>query len=262
MDKKGLTISVTNFGMGVTMRVKLVKDWIIILGVALMTATMVAQPNPAVKAPPEKPEFQTYREKQSYSMGVELLRNLQRQGFDFDLDVVIRGMKDAFAGDKLALTEEDIMENLNIAASRLREQKVSRQLNAGLANKKAEEDFVAQNKTKEGVVTLPSGLQYKIIKDANGKRPSASDSVEVNYRGTLLDGTQFESTYDGGHPATIQVSDPHVIAGLREALKLMPVGAKWQFFIPAQLAYGQRASGKVVGPYSMLVYELELLAIK
>src|ERR1700758_2350614 len=100
------------------------------------------------------------------------------------------------------------------------------------------------------------------MKAGEGKKATAADTVEVNYRGTLVDGTQFENTYAAGQPASIKVADPHVIAGLREALKLMPVGAKWQLVIPSRLAYGQRPAGRVIGPYSMLIYELDLLAIK
>jgi FKBP-type peptidyl-prolyl cis-trans isomerase len=244
------------------MGIKLTKHWTIILGVALLAAPVTAQEKPAVKTPQEKPALQTLKDRESYALGVEMLRNLKRQGFDFDLNVVMMGMKDAYAGDKLAMSDEEMLQSLNILASMWREQKVSDQHIAGGNNKKAEEDFLAQNKTKPGVVTLPSGLQYKIIKDGNGKKPTAGDTVEVNYRGTLVDGTQFDNTYEAGQPATIKVSDPHVIAGLREALKLMPVGAKWQLFIPSRLAYGQRAAGKLIGPYSMLIYELELLAIK
>lgn len=246
--------------MRITMGIKLMKNSIMILAVVLLAAPMIAQQK--VETPQERPALKTLNDQQSYSIGVELLRNLKRQGFDFDMNVVIMGMKDAFAGGKLAMTDQEMLEVLNIAASRLREHKVSDQLTAGLANRKAEDDFLVQNQTKEGVVTLPSGLQYKVIKDGSGNKPTAGDAVEVNYRCTLLDGTQIESTYDDGHPASIKVSDPHVIAGLREALKLMPVGAKWQLFIPSRLAYGQRAAGKLIGPYSMLVYELQLLAVK
>jgi len=160
------------------------------------------------------------------------------------------------------MTEQEMLESLNISASEARVRKTSDMLVAGQDNKKNEEEFLAVNKTKEGVVALPSGLQYKIVKDAKGRKPTAEDTVEVNYRGTLADGTQFDSTYAAGHPSTIKVSDPHVIAGLREALKLMPLGAKWQLFIPSRLAYGQRPSGKQIGPYSLLVYDLELLEIK
>jgi FKBP-type peptidyl-prolyl cis-trans isomerase FklB len=143
-----------------------------------------------------------------------------------------------------------------------RVRKTSDLLIAGQGNKKAEEVFLAENKTKPGVVTLPSGLQYRIIKDGKGNKPGAEEMVEVNYRGTLVNGAQFESTYEAGHPVTFKVSDPHVIAGLREALHMMPVGSKWELFIPARLAYMQRGAGNLIGPYSMLIYELEILAIK
>ena len=210
----------------------------------------------------EKPALKTLKDREGYAMGVEMLRNLQRQGFDFDLDTMISGMKDALAGGKLLLTEEEVLECLNITASLARAQKTSDRLIAGQDNKKEEEEFFAQNKAKEGVIALASGLEYKIIKAGTGKKPATGDTVEVNYRGTLLNGSLFESTYEAGPPATMKVSDPRVIAGLREGLKLMPVGAKWQLFIPSRLAWGQRGTGKVIGPYAMLIYELELLAIK
>jgi UDP-GlcNAc:undecaprenyl-phosphate/decaprenyl-phosphate GlcNAc-1-phosphate transferase len=244
------------------MGLRVTKAWTIFLGAALLAATAMAQQKPQVKAP-EPPTFKTFQDRESYAMGIEMLRNLKRQGFDFDLDMVIKGMKDANSGGKLALSEEEILESLNISASQARVLRTSDQLVAGQENKKAEVEFLAENKEKKGVVTLPSGLQYKILSgDAEGKKPTPGDTVAVHYRGALLDGTQFESTYSDGHPASIGVSDPHVIAGLREALKLMPVGAKWQLFIPSRLAYGQRPAGTVIGPYSMLIYELELLAIK
>src|ERR1700741_2540799 len=172
------------------MEIKLPKIWTMILGVALLAAPVIAQQKPPVKTLQEKPALQTLKDRESYAMGVEMLRNLKRQGFDFNLDAVIMGMKDAFAGDKLAMSDEEMLESLNILGSMWREQRVSDQLIAGRDNKKAEEDFLAQNRMKPGVVTLPTGLQYKIIKDGNDKKPTADDTVEVDYRGTLVDGTQ------------------------------------------------------------------------
>jgi FKBP-type peptidyl-prolyl cis-trans isomerase len=223
----------------------------ILISIALLNATPGWAQNQS--------RLKTEKEKQSYAMGVEMLRNLQRQGFDFDLDALFKGMKDGAAGDKLALNDDEMLASLNFSASQARVKRTSEQLLTGLDNRKAEEEFVTRNQGKEGVVTLPSGLQYKIIRGGMGKKPSAGDTVEVNYRGTLLDGTVFESTYEAGHPATIKVSDAHVIAGLREALKLMPAGASWEIYVPSRLAYGQRPAGKNIGPYSMLVYQLELL---
>ena len=225
----------------------------IIISIAIFPATPVSAQDQA--------GLNTLKEKQSYAMGAEMLRNLKRQGFDFDLDALIKGMKDANTGGKLALNDDDMLQTLNLSASQARVNRTSEQLLAGLDNRKAEEEFMAANQVKEGVVTLASGLQYRIIRDGRGKKPSAGDTVEVNYRGTLIDHTVFESTYDNGHPATIRVSDPHVIAGLREALKLMPTGAKWEIYIPSHLAYGQRPAGRSITPYSMLTYELELLRI-
>ncbi len=229
-------------------------EWMVIWGVVLLFAAQVsAQENPALK---------TKKERESYAIGVEVTRNFKRQGFDLDLDTVIRGMKDAQPGNKVLLTDAEIMDTLNVFGSEVRRKKAGDRLMTGLENRKEADEFLAENKNKEGVVSLPSGLQYRIIKEGAGKTPTADDTVEVQYRGTLINGTQFESTYDNGQPATIQVSAPNVIAGLKEALKLMPPGSKWQLFIPNQLAYGQRGSGRVIGPYAALIYEIEVLAIK
>ena len=130
----------------------------------------------------------------------------------------------------------------------------------GLANKKEGEEFLAANKSKEGVVTLPSGLQYKVLKEGTGPKPSATDSVACNYRGTLINGTEFDSSYKRGQPATFAVNG--VIKGWTEALQLMPVGSKWQLFIPADLAYGERGAGADIGPNSTLIFEVELLSIQ
>ena len=131
---------------------------------------------------------------------------------------------------------------------------------AGDANKKEGDEFLAQNKTKEGVVTLPSGLQYKILKEGTGPKPSVSDSVVCNYKGTLIDNTEFDSSYKRGQPATFPVGQ--VIKGWTEVLQLMPVGSKWQVFVPSDLAYGPRAPGGTIGPNATLIFEIELLSIQ
>ncbi len=226
--------------------------WMMILGFVLTTQA-VAQETPALK---------TQKDRESYAIGVEMARNLKRQGFDLDMDLVTRGMKDAQAGAKLLLTDAEIVETLNAFGGEVRQKKAAERVMTGQENKKAGDEFLAANKGKQGVVSLPDGLQYRIIREGSGKKPAADDIVEINYRGTLIDGTQFENTYDAGKPATYKVSDPRLVAGLREALKLMPVGSKWQLFIPPQLAYGQRGSGRLIGPYSTLIYEVELLNIK
>ena len=131
---------------------------------------------------------------------------------------------------------------------------------AGGANKQAGDAFLAANKSKESVVTLPSGLQYKILTEGTGPKPTASDSVVCNYRGTLIDGKEFDSSYQRGQPATFPVGQ--VIKGWTEALQLMPVGSKWQLFIPSELAYGSRGAGADIGPNSTLIFEVELISIK
>ena len=166
----------------------------------------------------------------------------------------------ALAGGKLLLTDDEIKATLTKLQTELRaRQEVSMQ-KAGDINKKAGDDFLAQNKTKEGVVALPDGLQYKILKQGNGPKPAATDSVVCNYRGTLLDGTEFDSSYKRGQPATFPVNG--VIKGWTEAVQLMPVGSKWQLFIPADLAYGNRGAGADIGPNATLIFEVELLSIQ
>ncbi|MGZ6346164.1 MAG: FKBP-type peptidyl-prolyl cis-trans isomerase N-terminal domain-containing protein [Anaerolineales bacterium] len=206
----------------------------------------------------QKPLLKTQKDMESYAIGVEVARNFKRQGIDFDLDVVIRGMKDVVAGNKLLLTDYDLQTTLNMITSRQRQKKAQTRLTAGEDNKKKGQAFLAENKTNEGVVTLPSGLQYKILKAGSGKKPTEADTVKCRYRGTLINGTEFGSSSGSGQPATLKVSE--VIPGWREALKLMPVGSKWQLFIPSQLAYGQRGSG-LIGPYETIILEIELVDV-
>ncbi len=242
--------------------VKVTKKLIIILAISLLAGHGVAQQPPTSDKVQQRTIIKTLKDGESYAMGVEILRNLQRQGFDFDLNMVIKGMQDAFDGGKLALSEQEILDRLNQSASETRVRRTNNQLVEGRDNRRAEEEFFNNNLKDPGVVSLPSGLQYKPMKTGDGQKPSAVDTVEVNYRGKLLDGTQFEDTYKTGEPVTIKISDPHVIAGLREALRLMPPGSRWELFIPSRLAYGQRSVGRLIGPYSMLIFDLELLNIR
>jgi FKBP-type peptidyl-prolyl cis-trans isomerase len=207
--------------------------------------------------------FKTPADKMSYSYGVEVARGLKRQGIDFNPDAIAQGMKDVQAGDKLLMSDEQLRTNVAAFQSEVRTKQARARLMAGLDNRKAGEEFMAANKTKEGVVTLPSGLQYKILKAGTGPKPTIDDVVECRYRGTLIDGTEFDSSEhpdNEGGIATFKVSD--VIPGWREALKMMPVGSKWQLFVPPSLAYGQRGTGRLIGPYATLIFEVELVAIK
>jgi FKBP-type peptidyl-prolyl cis-trans isomerase FklB len=169
-------------------------------------------------------------------------------------------MRDVYSGGKLLMSEEDLRAAKSVYQVDMREKQVAAVRRAADENKQAGIVFLAENKGKEGVVTLPSGLQYKILKAGDGKTPAASDTVECHYRGTLLDGTEFDSSYRRGEPAKLTLTA--IISGWREALLLMPVGSKWQIFVPAQLAYGERGNGRDIGPNATLVFEMELLAIK
>ena len=172
----------------------------------------------------------------------------------------MRGLKDALAGGKTALTEDQARATLMEVQTEMRKKQQEQMQVAGEASKKEGEAFLAANKSKEGVVTLPSGLQYKILTQGTGPKPTASDSVVCNYRGTLINGTEFDSSYKRGEPATFPVSG--VIKGWTEALQLMPVGSKWQLFVPSDLAYGERSPAPEIGPNSTLIFEVELLSIQ
>jgi FKBP-type peptidyl-prolyl cis-trans isomerase len=170
-------------------------------------------------------------------------------------------MKDALSGNKTLLTEEEARSALMQLQSEMQAKMQAKQAAEGEANKKEGDAFLAANKTKEGVVTLPSGLQYKILTPGSGPKPTPTDSVVCNYKGTLINGTEFDSSYKRGEPATFPVTG--VIKGWTEALQLMPVGSKWQLFVPADLGYGPRGTpGGPIGPNSTLIFEVELMSIK
>jgi FKBP-type peptidyl-prolyl cis-trans isomerase len=204
--------------------------------------------------------FKTQKEKLGYCVGVDLARNFQRQGIEIDPETLVRGLKDVFSNGKLAMTDEEMMAAMTAFQVEMKQKQAKALSAVADENTKEGAAFLAANKTKEGVVTLPSGLQYKIIKAGDGKKPVATDTVEVNYRGTLINGTEFDSSYKRGQPATFKVTD--VIPGWTEALQLMPVGSKWQVFIPSNLAYAARGAGGVIGPNSTLIFDVELLSIK
>ena len=202
----------------------------------------------------------TQKDKFSYALGMNLGSNLHKQSVPVDPNILLRGLKDALAGGKTALTEEQARAALMEVQNEMRKKQQAEMQAAGEANKKEGDAFLAANKAKEGVVTLPSGLQYKILTQGTGPKPTATDSVVCNYRGTLINGTEFDSSYKRGEPATFPVSG--VIKGWTEALQLMPVGSKWQLFVPSDLAYGERSPGPEIAPDSTLIFEVELLSIQ
>jgi len=203
--------------------------------------------------------LKTDREKQSYAMGMNLGLGLHRQGMTLDPTLVARGMKDAMAGGKTLLTDDEARTAIQQLQTNVKQKMDAKAHEQGSTNRKDGEAFLAENKTKEGVVALPSGLQYKILTPGNGPKPSASDTVSCNYKGTLINGTEFDSSAKHGGPASFPVGG--VIKGWTEALQLMPVGSKWQLFIPADLAYGDRGAGGDIGPGETLVFEVELVSI-
>ena len=209
----------------------------------------------------EPPILKTEADKVNYGIGVGVVRNFKNQGLTVDLDLVIRGMKDANSGATLLMTEEDLAKTMNAFQKELRQRQAEAMKVAAENNKKEGDAFLAENAKKEGVKVLPSGLQYKILKAGDGKIPTNADSVECHYRGTFIDGKEFDNSYKMGKPVTFKVQGG-VIPGWSEALKLMPVGSKWQVFIPSQLAYGERGAGSQIGPNVTLIFEIELLSIK
>jgi FKBP-type peptidyl-prolyl cis-trans isomerase FklB len=232
-----------------------------LLGNALAQQTPAANPQPAPAPESQSASaFKTQKDKVSYAIGMNVGSTLHRQGVDIDPKVLQQGLQDALAGGKTLLSEEEERAVLTELQADMRKKQQEKMQQAGEANKKDGEAFLAANKAKEGVVTLPSGLQYKVITTGTGPKPTASDSVVCNYRGTLIDGKEFDSSYKRGQPATFPVSG--VIKGWTEALQLMPVGSKWQLFVPSELGYGERGTGADIGPNATLIFEVELLSIQ
>jgi FKBP-type peptidyl-prolyl cis-trans isomerase FklB len=204
--------------------------------------------------------LKTQKDKFSYALGMNLGANLHKQSVPVDPNIMARGLKDALAGGKTLLTEEEARAAITAVQNDMREKQQAKMQAAGDANKKEGEAFLADNKSKEGVVALPSGLQYRVLKEGNGPKPTATDSVVCNYRGTLINGTEFDSSTKHGGPATFPVNG--VIKGWTEALQLMPVGSKWQLFVPSDLAYAERGAGGDIGPNASLIFEVELVSIQ
>jgi FKBP-type peptidyl-prolyl cis-trans isomerase FklB len=227
----------------------------LLLSMVLGIALLVSQANAE-----EKKALQTTKEKQSYSIGADMGNRLKSSGIDIDADVLSQGLKDALSGGKLLLTEQEMKDTIAGLQKELMEKQAERTKQLAEKNKKEGEAFLAANKTKEGIKTLPSGLQYKVIKEGTGKTPTAEDTVVTNYRGTLTDGTEFDSSYKRGQPATFPVKG--VIPGWTEALQLMKEGSKWELFIPSNLAYGEQGAGGVIGPNAALIFEIELISVK
>ena len=218
--------------------------WMAVFGVGLVAAQLSAQ---------EPAGLKTQKDRTSYALGMDLANSLKKQSIDVDPAIFSQGLRDVLGSSKTLLTEEEVRTILAALQTEVRNNVMAKIKQDGAA-------FLAQNKAKDGVVTLPSGLQYKILKAGDGKKPGLDDTVVCHYKGTLIDGTEFDSSYKRNQPATFPVKG--VIKGWTEALQLMSVGSQWQLVIPSDLAYGDRGAANVIPPYSTLVFEVELVSIQ
>jgi len=207
----------------------------------------------------EESKFNTPQEELSYVLGMDVGASLKRLGTDIDLKTLMQGLEHTLKGEQTLLTPEQANTIKQAFFKKRQEEQAAERKAAGEENLKEGETFLAENKTKEGVKTTESGLQYLIVKQGNGPKPKDTDQVKVHYRGTLIDGTEFDSSHKRGEPVTFPVKG--VIAGWTEALQLMSVGSTYKLFIPAKLAYGDRGAGQQIGPNATLIFDVELLDI-
>ena len=207
----------------------------------------------------EKGTFKNDQEKVSYSIGYQVGSDFKRQRVNINPEILVKGIEDGLADVEPQLSHDEMRTTLIDLKKRIAAAEQEKMQALAVKNLAAGKTYLAENAKKEGVKTLASGLQYKVLAEGTGASPEATDTVTVNYRGTLIDGTEFDSSYKRGQPATFRVD--RVIPGWTEALQLMKEGAKWQLFIPANLAYGERSVGPIE-PNSTLIFEVELIAIK
>jgi FKBP-type peptidyl-prolyl cis-trans isomerase FklB len=228
------------------------RKWMLATAMALLTTI-------AALAQDAAPELKTDKDKLSYALGMNLGENFRKQGLDVDPAILVKAFAEAFNTGKTAMSEEDMKTVLTAAAANIRKKQAAEQAEKGEQAQKDGQKFLADNKAKDSVVTLPSGLQYKILKQGTGEKPTSEDTVICNYKGTLIDGTEFDASEKHGGPASFPVKG--VIAGWTEALQLMPVGSKWQLFVPSSLAYGAQGPPGI-GPNATLIFEVELVSIQ
>ncbi len=239
--------------------------WISSIAAGLLVATSAARAQQAPKGGEEIPAasngpLKTLKQRSSYAIGLDIGQNLKTQGIDIDPDVFAKGVTDALGGGKSLMTKEEIAATMLELQKTVGAKQKDRFVNESKKNKTEGDTFLAENTKKAGVKTLPSGLQYRVVKEGAGATPKLTDTVTTHYRGALLDGTVFDSSYDRKQPASFPVNK--VIKGWTEALQLMKVGDKWQLFIPSDLAYGEHGAGEDIPPNATLVFDIELLDIK
>jgi FKBP-type peptidyl-prolyl cis-trans isomerase FklB len=228
------------------------KKWMLAAAMALLTTIVAVAQDTATEPKTDKDKF-------SYALGMNFGENFRKQGLDLDPAVFAKAFSDAFNTGKTAMSDQDMQAVLTAAAQEIRKKQAAMQAEKGQQAQAEGEKFLAENKTKEGVVALPSGLQYKILKQGAGDKPTPEDTVVCNYKGTLINGTEFDASEKHGGPASFPVKG--VIAGWTEALQLMPVGSKWQLFVPSNLAYGPQGPPDI-GPNATLIFEVELVSVQ
>ena len=227
------------------------KSLTVLLGIFLIVNLGFAEEDAILK---------TEKDKLSYAIGMNIGNNLKRQSMELNPEILSQGIWDSLTDGKTLMTEQEYRDTMTAFEQEMKQKQVAQMKELSEKNKQQGEAFLAENKKKDAVITLPSGLQYKVIKKGTGKTPKATDTVTVNYMGSLINGTEFDSSYRRGQPASFKVNG--VISGWTEALQLMQEGAKWQLFIPSDLAYGERGAGRDIGPYSALIFEVELISIE
>ena len=220
------------------------------------TSTPASTPTPATQWPSE---LKDQKDRVSYSIGLDIGTTLKRQMIEVNPELMNNGIHDGLSGNKPLLNEQQVKETMSVFQKEMMAKQAATKKAAGEKNAAEGTKFLTANKTKEGVKTTASGLQYKVLKEGSGPTPKATDTVKVNYRGTTIDGTEFDSSYKRGEAASFPVN--RVIKGWTEALQLMKVGSKYQLFIPADLAYGERGAGADIGPNASLIFDVELLGI-
>ncbi len=225
---------------------------VMIFGMMLMASTALAA---------ETSKLTTPKDKASYAIGMDMAYSLKKNSVDVNPDVLGKAIKDVLTGQKTQLTDQEAKATLLVLQKEMQGKLQEKMKVQGEKNKKEGATFLAENMKKKGVKTLPSGLQYKVITEGKGKSPSATDTVTIQYTGSLIDGTEFDSSYKRGQAATLAVKD--VIKGWTEALQLMKVGSKWRIFLPSNLAYGEAGTpGGPVGPNATLIFDVELVSVQ
>lgn len=227
---------------------------------AMIMLTYLAACAPEEASSAAELKLDTPKNRISYTIGVNIGQDFKSQNMDVDPDLLLMGLKDTLSGKELQLTEEEMVQEIQNFQQEMQAKMAAEMEEKAAENKASGEAFLAENAKQEGVVVTESGLQYKIIEPGQGDSPGPADVATVHYRGTLIDGTQFDSSYDRGQPASFPVGG--VIAGWSEALQLMKPGAKWQLSIPAELAYGERGAGQDIGPNSTLLFDVELISVE